>query len=71
MRSGGVQRSAEGQGIILEMSLMQNGGFIKAWGQDPGAERAAAAWDYEEKLTIYFELGESKDQGSSKRIFIC
>ena len=27
---------------ILEMSLMQNGGFIKAGGQDPRAGRAAA-----------------------------
>ena len=25
---------------ILEMSLVQKGDFIKAWGQDPGAERA-------------------------------
>ena len=31
----------DGQGRILEMSLVQKGDFIKAWGQDPWAERAA------------------------------
>lgn len=37
MRSG-----ANDQEGILQMSLVQNGGFIKAWGQDPWAGRAAA-----------------------------
>lgn len=36
--------AAEGQERIFETSLVQKGGFIKAWGQeDSGAERAAAA----------------------------
>lgn len=30
-----------GQEGILEMSLEQKGGFIKVWGQDPCAGRAA------------------------------
>lgn len=36
MRSG-----ANGKERVLEMSLVQNGGFIKAGGQDVWAERAA------------------------------
>lgn len=32
---------ADSQERILEMSSVQKGGFIKAWGQDPWAERAA------------------------------
>ena len=32
---------ADDQERILEMFLMQKDGFIKAWGQDPWAERAA------------------------------
>jgi len=32
---------ADGQERILETSLVQKGGFIKAWGQDLWAERAA------------------------------
>ena len=32
---------ANGQERILEMSLVQKRGFIKAQGQDPWAERAA------------------------------
>ena len=32
---------ADGQGRILETSWVQKGGFIKAWGQDPWAERRA------------------------------
>ena len=30
-----------GQERILEMSSVQKGGFIKAWAQEPGPERAA------------------------------
>ena len=33
---------ANNQERILEMSLVQKGGFIKAWGQGQWAERAAA-----------------------------
>ena len=69
---------ANGQERILERSSVQNGGFIKAEGQDPWAERAAAnpcclllPQDYEGQLMIYFGMGGSKDKGSSKRIFIC
>ena len=32
---------ANGQEKILEMSLVQKGGFIKAWGQNLWAEKAA------------------------------
>ena len=32
---------ADGQERILEMSLVQKGDIIKAWGQDPWVERAA------------------------------
>ena len=37
MRSG-----ADNQERILETSLVQNGGFTKAWGQYPWAEKTAA-----------------------------
>jgi len=37
-----VGSRANGQERILETSLVQNGGFIKARGQDPWAEGAAA-----------------------------
>ena len=37
-----VRSGPDNQEIILEMSLVQNGGFIKAQGQDPWAGRAAA-----------------------------
>lgn len=46
------------------MSLMQNGGFIKAWRQDPRAGKAAAPGrvgrvaDY-----VPTELGEGKEKG--------
>ena len=39
---GGVRSRVDGQEIILETSLVENGAFIKAQGQDPWAERAAA-----------------------------
>ena len=42
-----VGSRANSQERILEISLVQNGGFIKAEGQDMRAERAAA-WDGEE-----------------------
>ena len=38
---GGVRSRADNQGRILETSLVQNGGFIKAQGQDSWAGRAA------------------------------
>ena len=47
MKFGGVRSRADDQERILEMSLVQNGGFIKArWGggggQDPWTGRVAA-----------------------------
>ena len=38
---GLVGSGADGQERIPEESLVQKGDFIKAWGQDPWAERAA------------------------------
>ena len=38
------------------MSLVQNGGFVKAWGQGPMAGRAAAL-ACEEWLIIYLGVG--------------
>ena len=35
-----MQSRANDPGRILEVSLVKNGGFIKAWGQDSWAERA-------------------------------
>ena len=37
---GGVRSGANE--LILEKSLVQKGDFMKAWGQDPWAGRAAA-----------------------------
>ena len=39
MKFGGVRSGADDQERILEASLVQNGGFIKAQGQDPWAGR--------------------------------
>ena len=37
-----MRSTADEQERILETSVVQNGGFIKAWGQDPWAGKAAA-----------------------------
>ena len=37
-----VRSRADDQEKILEMCLVQNGGFIKTWGQEPWTVRAAA-----------------------------
>lgn len=50
---------------------MQNGGFIKPWGQAPWAERAASAatccsplpQDYEEQVITYLGVGRSHIKG--------
>lgn len=42
----GVRSGAHGQERILEMSLLQNGGFSKAPGQNPCAEIAAANLEF-------------------------
>ena len=70
MKFGGVRSGADDQERILEMSLVQNGGFIKAQGQDPWAGRSGAL-AYEEWLIIYLGVGGGKERGSFKRIFIC
>ena len=41
MRFNGVKSRADYQERILGMPLVQNGGFIKAWGQDPWVGKAA------------------------------
>ena len=46
---------ADDQERILEMSLVQKGGFIKAQGQDPGQKELH--WGHKEWLTIYFQVG--------------
>ena len=45
----------DSQERILEMSLVQKGGFIKAQGQDPGQKELH--WGHKEWLTIYFQVG--------------
>ena len=52
---------AHGQERILEMSLVQKCAFIKVWGQDPRAERAALGC--EEQLIIYCRIGREKEKG--------
>lgn len=42
VKFGGLKSGAADQERIFEMSLLQNGGFTKAWGQDPWAGRIAA-----------------------------
>ena len=40
---------------ILETSLVQKGGFIKAQGQEPRAEKELQ-WGCERCLTVYFQV---------------
>ena len=56
MRFGGARSGADDQERILEMSLGQNGGFIKAGGQDAWAG-VAAALAREGWLIIYLGVG--------------
>ena len=42
MKFDGVSSGASDQEEILETSLVQNDGFIKPWGHEPWAGRAAA-----------------------------
>ena len=51
---------ADGQERILETSLVQKGGFIKAQGQDPMGRKY---WDCAEQLIIYLGAGGGKDKG--------
>ena len=55
---------ADGQERILEMSLVQNGDFIRAQGQDPAAALGCEGW-----LIKYLGGGGGKEKGDFKRIF--
>lgn len=68
VRFGGVESRAYNQERILETSSMQNGGFIKAQGQDPRAERAAA-WACEGWLIVYLEVWEGKGKERFQKAF--
>ena len=62
--SGGVSElSAEKE--LLRYLWCKKGDFIKAWGQDPRAERAAPGPNHEKTL----ELGEVKSRGSFQSDF--
>ena len=65
MRSG-----ADNQEIILETSLVQMVGFIKAQGPDQWAGRAAAG-GCEGWLSIYLGVGRGRKWEVSESIFIC
>ena len=69
MRFGGGRFGAHDQGRILEMSLVHNGGFMKAWGQAPWAGRAAAL-GCEGRLIIYGGAGEGKKEGGFFFVFV-
>ena len=70
MKFGGVRSGSNDQERILEMSLVQNGGFIKAWGQDRWQEELLPL-ACEEWLMIYQGVGGGKEKGDFKRIFMC
>ena len=59
---------AEDQGRILETSLGQNDGFMKAREQDPWTERAAAR-DCEEQLIIDCQVGQRLGRASVSKEF--
>ena len=63
-----MESGADDQERILEVSLVQNWWFIKARGQDPWAERAAAP-DCEGWLIIYLGAGGRKDKGRLRKDF--
>ena len=52
---------------MLETSLVQKGSFIKAWGQDPWAERAAVG--SEELCIIYFQVGRGLGIAYASKVF--
>ena len=58
---GFTRSGADGQERNLKTSLVQKGDFVKAWGQDPWAGRAAP--DPVERLLIYLGVGGGKVQG--------
>ena len=51
------------------MPLVQNGGFIKAWGQNPRAGRAAAL-GLQGVADYIVASGGGKEKGDFRRIFI-
>ena len=63
-----MESGADDQERILEASLVQNSWFIKAQGQDPWAERAAAP-GCEGWLIIYHGVGGSKEKGRLRKYF--
>ena len=71
-RSFGIQvrSGANDKGRILGMPLVQNGGFIKAWGQNPRAGRVAAL-GLQGVADYIVASGGSKEKGDFRRIFIC
>lgn len=59
---------------ILEASLVQNGGFMKAQGMGPMGRRAAGlprAWEGGPFYTRELGVGGRKQKGDFKRIFLC
>lgn len=63
-----MRSRANDQERILETSLVQNGSFIKAQGQDPCAGRVAAPglWGW---LIIYLTVGKGLGRAYSLRNF--
>ena len=63
-----MESGADDQERILEASLVQNWWFIKARGQDPWAERAAAP-GCEKWLIIYHGVGGGEEKGRLRKHF--
>lgn len=62
---------SQDQARILEPSLMQNGGFIKAQGTGPLGRRSCCPGVFQGWLILYLEVGGGKGKGGFKRIFLC
>ena len=63
-----MRSRSDSQERILETSLGQNGGFFKARGQDPWAEKAALR--YEEQLIIHLRVREGKEKRFSEEFYM-
>ena len=68
MRFSGAESGVNNQERILETSLVQNWWLIKARGQDPSAERAAAR-GCERWLIIYHGVGGGEEKGRLRKYF--
>lgn len=68
MRFGGLRSRANARERILETSLGQNAGFLKALGQDPWAERAAVMGLWGQLIT-YLGVGRGKEKGGLQKNF--